>query len=393
MSGEPLTCRRDAFSLPEGVHYLNCAYMGPLPKVAEAAGVEGVRRKVVPTSIGPDDFFRESDELRARFATLIGADDPRRIAIHPGASYGVATAARNLPMTSGDNVVLTHEQFPGNVYAWRRKAAETGAEIRTVGPPDGVVVGRGAAWNERLLEAIDARTAVVAVPHVHWTDGTRFDLEAVRARCRDVDAALVVDATQSVGALPFDVEAIRPDALVCAAYKWLLGPYSLSLAYFSERFDDGVPLEETWIGRRDSHDFPRLVDYQDAYEPGAIRYDCAERSNFTLVPMAVASLGLLNEWRPERIQDYCRRLTADMLREVQGMGFSVEDAAWRGHNLFGIRLPADLDMDRLRAALDRRGVYASLRGTALRLSPNVYNDAGDVDALLEGLREARGASA
>lgn len=386
MSGSPLECQRTAFSLPEGVHYLNCAYMGPLPKAAEQAGIVGLRMKSVPTGITPDDFFRPSDDLRGLFAGLIGAERPDRIAIHPGASYGIATAARNLPMGAGQNVVVTHEQFPGNVYAWRRKAAEAGGEVRTVAPPAGA--GRGRAWNERLLEAVDARTAVVAVPHVHWTDGTRFDLEALGARCRDVGAALVVDATQSVGALPFDVAAVRPDALVCAAYKWLLGPYALSLAYFSERFDDGVPLEETWIGRKDSHDFPKLVDYEDAYQPGAIRYDCAERSNFALVPVAVASLRLLTEWGPERIYAYCGHLTADLLDEAGRLGFEVEDAAWRGHHLFGLRPPPGTDMARLRAALDERNVSASLRGSALRLSPNVYNDQDDVAVLLDALKAA-----
>ena len=56
-----------------------------------------------------------------------------------------------------------------------------------------------------MLEAIDARTAIVALGHVHWTDGTQFDLEAIGARAREVGAALVVDGTQSVGAMPFDV--------------------------------------------------------------------------------------------------------------------------------------------------------------------------------------------
>ena len=115
---------------------------------------------------------------------------------------------------------------------------------------------------------------------MHWTDGTRFDLAAIGARAREVGAALVVDGTQSVGALPFDVQQLRPDALVCATYKWLMGPYSLGFAYLGPRFDDGEPLEETWIGRRGSENFKELVDYQDDYQPGALRYDVGERSNF-----------------------------------------------------------------------------------------------------------------
>jgi len=203
-----------------------------------------------------------------------------------------------------------------------------------------------------------------------------------------VGAALVVDGTQSVGALPFDVKEVKPDALVVAAYKWLLGPYSVGMGWYGERFDAGVPLEETWIGREASEDFQHLVNYRDGYQPGALRYDVAERSNFALLPMAVASLRLVSQWRPDRIQAYCRELVAGVLAEAAGLGFAVEDEAWRAGHLFGLRMPPGLDLVALKEALERRSVVASLRGSALRLSPNVYNDSADVQALLEGLREA-----
>jgi selenocysteine lyase/cysteine desulfurase len=381
-----LTCQREAFQLPRDEHYFNCAYMGPLPRVSERAGVEALAKKRVPTRIVPPDDFWNADGLRALFSRLVNAGGPSRIAIQPGVSYAVATAARNLRVEAHQNVVLTHEQFPGNVYSWHRLARESGAELRVATPPQGA--GRGAAWNERLLESIDRSTAVVAVPHVHWTDGTLFDLVAIGRRCRDVGAALVVDATQSVGALPFDVEAVQPDVLTCATYKWLLGPYSVSLTYFGPRFDDGEPLEETWIARDKSEDFQNLVDYQNSYHRGAVRYDVAERSNFFLLPIAAASLELLLEWTPERIQGYCAQLTSDMLVEAEALGYSVEEERWRSSHLFGLRMPPGVDLALLKQTLADRNVSASLRGTALRLAPNVYNDLEDVDVLMSVLREA-----
>jgi selenocysteine lyase/cysteine desulfurase len=382
----PLNCQKEAFGLPEDLHYLNCAYMGPLPRVTEEVGIRALGRKRVPTDIRAEDFYNTSDELRGLFASLIGVEDPQRVAILPGVSYGVAVAAKNLRVRSGQNVVLTHEQFPGNVHAWTRLARESGGQVRFATPPDGP--GRGGAWNEALLASIDDATAVVAIPQVHWTDGTRFDLVAIGRRCREVGAALVIDGTQSVGALPFDVSEVQPDALLVAAYKWLLGPYSVGLGYFGPRFDGGVPLEETWIGREKSEDFQNLVHYRDGYQPGAIRYDVSERSNFMLLPMAVASMKLVHEWRPERIQAYCAALVGAALEEAASLGYTVEDPRWRAGHLFGIRGPAGLDLTGLKAALERRKVVASLRGSALRVSPNVYNDARDVDALLQVLREA-----
>jgi selenocysteine lyase/cysteine desulfurase len=223
---------------------------------------------------------------------------------------------------------------------------------------------------------------------VHWTDGTLFDLEAVGRRCREVGAALVVDATQSIGALPFDQRRVQADCVISATYKWLLGPYSLALAYFGPRFDDGTPIEESWIARERSRDFQRLVEYQDAYLPGAVRFDVAERSNFFLAPIAEASLKLILEWGPERVQAYCAQLTAAFLDEVAGLGYSVEAPAWRAAHLFGLRMPERVDLHALRDALALSNVSVSLRGSALRLSPNVYNDEVDVGALLEVLRTA-----
>ena len=346
-----------------------------------------MERERVPVGIQPSDFFTGCDEIRWRFASLVGAQDPSRIAVIPSASYGLAVAARNLPVERGQNIVILHEQFPGNVYAWQRSVADSEAEIRTVIPPDDVT--RGAAWNERIIESIDESTAVVTLPHVHWTDGTVYDLVAIGRRAREVGAALVIDGTQSVGALPFDLGEIQPDALIVAAYKWLLGPYSTAVAYFGPRFDGGIPLEETWLGREGSEDFKGLVDYQSGYQPGAVRFDMGERANFILLPMLQASLDLLLEWTPEAVQDYCKKLVSPLIEASVSFGFSVEQDEWRADHLFGLRMPEGLELDALKAELESRKIFVSLRGSALRVSPHVFNHEGDVGALIEALDAAR----
>lgn len=383
-----LASQKHLFDLAPDRHYLNCAYMGPLPRRVQEAGVAGVRRKADPAGITSEDFFTEADAVRRLFARLINAPDEQRIAIVPAASYGLAIVARNTPLRRGQNVVVADEQFPSNVYPWQRLVLEHGADLRTVVPPTSAT-GRGEGWNTRLLEAIDESTALVALPHVHWADGTRFDLTSIGARAREVGAALVVDGSQSVGALPFDVREMRPDALVVAAYKWLLGPYGIALAYLGSRYDGGVPLEENWINRQGSEDFASLVSYRDEYQPGALRYDVGERSNPILLPMLASALEQIHEWRPDRIQDYCGRLMCDVVGRAAELGFVVEEAAWRGTHLFGMRAPRDMDITRVQAALADRDVIVSLRGNAVRVSPNVYNDAADAAALLDALRASR----
>ena len=254
------------FDIPEDVAYLNCAYISPLLNSVRDVGIASSGRKSHPWEILPRDFFSDAEQSRALFAELIGAtaDD---IALVPAASYGTATAARNLQVGPGERILVLHDQFPSNVYPWRELAKERGGTIITLPHPE------DDDWTRAILEVLDERVAIAALPHVHWTDGALIDLERVASRCREVGAALVIDGTQSVGALPFDVNAIQPDFLVSASYKWLLGPYGSGYLYVAPKWQNGVPIEHNWIDREGSEDFSNLVEYRDSYQPGARRFD------------------------------------------------------------------------------------------------------------------------
>ena len=117
----PLTCQKPAFSLDPNIHYINCAYLSPLARAVEQAGIAGIRAKCAPSGITPADFFDPCDELRRRFGRLVNAP-AANIAIIPAASYGIATCARNIDVRRGSNIVLTARQFPGSVHSWRRLA-------------------------------------------------------------------------------------------------------------------------------------------------------------------------------------------------------------------------------------------------------------------------------
>lgn len=376
--------QRSKFSLPGGVTYLNCAYMSPMMKSVEKAGAVGMKRKRNPAQISAQDFFTEAEKLRDDYAAFLRVRDSKRIVIIPSASYGLSTVARNLQLSKGDRIVLVNEQFPSNVYPWQRLAAESGASVHMVEPP-AATTERGKKWNERILEAIIPGTKLVAMGNVHWADGTRFDLESIGSAARDRKAYLVIDGTQSVGALPFDILKVRPDALVCAGYKWLMGPYSIGLAWFGEAFDNGAPLEENWMNRYNSEDFTGLVQYQSRYQAGALRYEVGEHSNFILVPMMREAIRQVNAWGPENIQNYCRDLTRVGVKNLRHNGFWVEDEAYRGHHLFGIRFPKGNSVDRVKAQMSARKIAVSFRGDSMRVSPHVYNTAADFYKLVDTL--------
>ncbi|MBO6792562.1 MAG: aminotransferase class V-fold PLP-dependent enzyme [Balneolaceae bacterium] len=381
-----MNSQKHLFSLDPDVTYLNCAYMSPLMKSVEEAGIQGIRSKLQPNHVSGEDFFRNNEKLRQEYGRLINCSDVNRLVVVPSVSYGMANVANNLSLSKGDEILIIDEQFPSNVYPWMRIAEASGAQIKTVSAPESLNQ-RGLTWNQRVLEAINPKTRLVACGHIHWADGTLFDLVSIRKRTNEVGALLVIDGTQSIGALPFDVAEIQPDALIAAGYKSMMGPYSIGMAYYGEAFDNGIPIEENWINRFESKDFANLVNYNDRYQPGALRYEVGERSNFILVPMLLEAIKTLNEWQPRNVQEYCQSITTDAVQELIEHGYWVEDELHRASNLFGIRLPDHITMEAVKRKLDTAGIFVSYRGDCIRVSPNVYNQTSDLLELANALTE------
>jgi len=278
----------------------------------------------------------------------------------------------------GQRLLALAEEFPSNLYPWRELAQRSGGSVFTVPRPE------DGEWTRAVLRALDERTAVVAVPNCHWTDGTWVDLVKVGARAREVGAALVVDATQSLGALPLSVEEVRPDYLVSAGYKWLLGPYSQGFLYVAPQHREGRPVELNWISRKGSEDFARLIDYQEEFQAGARRFDVGERSNFMLVPMAAAALKQLQLWGIGSIQETLRELTRRIAQGAYSLGLEVAPEANRVGHLVGLRRRGGYAPD-VPAKLAARNVFVSVRGDNLRVAPHLYNTESDVDRFFNAL--------
>lgn len=378
-----MNCQKHLFQMPDEIHYLNCAYMSPLLKSVEEKGIEGMRLKRNPISIKPVDFFTGAVSVRQKFARMVQCD-PAQVAIMPSVSYGMNSVIRNIAYRKGQHALTISEEFPSCYYTAQRWCREHDAELRVVARNDDLPK-KGKEWNTRILEAINSDTAFVVMASVHWMNGTKFAMEEIGARCKEVGAKLIVDGSQSVGALPIDVKACQIDALICAAYKWLMGPYSTALSYIHEDFNTGVPLEESWMTRPNSERFDRLTNYEEGYKPGAIRFDVGQSSNFIFLPMLDEALGQLLDWGIENIQEYGRVLGVPLISYFREKGVPLDDESHRAHHLLGIQLPAGTNGEALVSELQSRNVFVSLRGSNIRISLNVFNDETDVQELIEAL--------
>jgi len=379
--------QKHLFSLRNDIHYLNCAYKSPLLKSSEERGIRALIRDRNPSDIIADDFFNEAEEVRRKFSQIVNCK-PSNVAIIPSVSYGLGSVLKNIKYKSGQHFMAVEDEFPSGYFSIKRWCDDNGAELKIIRPNrDHQQIGK--SWNEALLDQINENTAVVAMASIHWMTGLKFDLEKIGKKCQSVGAHFIVDGTQSVGALAIDVKRYHIDALICAGYKWLMGPYSLGAAYVGEKYYNGAPLEETWMNRTNARDFSNLTVYDMNYTPDAGRFNVGESGNFILIPMFNESLRQILSWGIPNIQAYCGKLINPLLAYLERIGAVMEDEKYRTNHLFALKLPAGIDMDLMKENLKKNKIYISVRGEFLRVAVNVFNTKDDIAKLIETIEETK----
>ena len=376
-----LSTQRHLFDVPDDVAYFNCAYNTPQLNETRSRLADGITNKSHPWTRTPESFFSDAEKVRQLASDIFGGDSDG-YAVIPAASYGISTAARAIEPTlqRGNQILLIAEEFPSNVLPWQRTAKETGAEIITVPTPvDG-------DWTGAILDHMTDGVKIVAVSPCHWTNGSFIDLVPIGEAAREVGAALVIDATQSMGAASVSIEDIQPDFLVAAGYKWMLCPYGVGLLYVSEKWRQSRPLEETWLARDNAHNFAGLVNYSDTYMAGARRFDVGEKGTEAILPGAVAALEQIKVWGIDGISTSLASINKRIAGKLANLGLKLPEDAQRSPHMFGAVLPGHYDGN-LVSELAGRNIYISQRGNALRFAPHLHVNDQDVDRLLNALEE------
>ena len=375
-----MKCQKEKFSLREGEHYLNCATKAPLLKSAEAACIAALTRERNPMDITAETFFEELPIVRGYFAQLINVD-ASQVAIVPSVSYGFSSILKNTKAKPNGHAITIKDEFPSGYFALENWCKQNANELVIVAPNTGERLGR--SWNENILESINDQTSVVLMSTVHWMNGIKFDLEKIGKKCKEVGAKFMVDGTQSIGALEMDIKKFHIDALVCAAYKWLFGPYSMGLTYLSEDYNNGIPIEESWMNRKNSNQFSQLANYENEYRTGATRYNVGETSNHILMPILKASLQQIIEWDPKNIQAYCAELIKPLLEYLKTLEVPLEEESFFCNHIFALQLPNEINLEKFKESLAKHKIHISFRAKNLRVSVNVFNDKKDIDKLIE----------
>lgn len=376
-----LESQRHLFDIPEDIAYFNAAYNTPLLKESVRRLQEGVISKSHAWERMPLDFFNEAESLRELSAKVFGGNANNYVTI-PSASYGLSTAARILEPTleKGDKILLLEDDFPSIVFPLKRVANETGAGVVTVPTP------QDGNWVNAIAKVIDSSVQIVALSSCHWTNGAYIDLVKVRAFCDSVGAVLIIDATQSMGVMPFLMDEIRPDFLVVAGYKWLLCPYGFTLFYVSDEWHNQRPLEETWLARDRAEDFNNLANYSDTYKNGARRYEMGEKCIPTILPGAIAALEQIGKWGVNNIAESLQKINDTIAVSLKELGFGIPAHNLRCPHMLGATLP-DHYNDNLVSQLRAVNIYISQRGNSLRFAPHVYVNENDISRLLTAIEK------
>jgi len=361
------------FDIPQDIVYLNCASLSPQLKSVTEAGKWGVQRKASPWQIKARDWFDDAEDLRALLARILNTE-PGGVALVPSVSYGVSIAAANLPAGKGQQILLLDQEYPSNYYSWHELAKTSGASL--------TMVKKGAGdWTEAIIAAIDASTAIVSIPNCHWTNGALIDLEKVSERTHAAGAALVIDASQTLGAYPLDIRRIDPDFLVSVGYKWLLGPYGLGYLYAAPKWRrEGRPIEYSWLAKAGSDNFAQLVNYRDEFREGARRFDMGEYSGFINLPMAKQALSQILDWGVINIQSALREITGKIEANARLLGMDFPAYPGRVDHMIGLDFPGAFP-EEIKEELGAKNIFVGMRGKSIRVAPYLYTRDSDIEKL------------
>jgi selenocysteine lyase/cysteine desulfurase len=369
----------------EDATYLNFAGHAAIPRVALNSVQASVAAKRRPHIVDDQSFFSVARGLRQTLATLIGASQDD-IALTSGAGAGLATIAYALKWSAGDEVIIAGGEFPAHYATWKPMEAREGIKVQITHAQDQFI------QSGDLIAAMTPRTRVISVSHVRFDDGSILDASSLAAACKSNGTLLVLDVSQSCGAIPMDVRSLGADFIVCAGYKYLLSPWGTGFLWAKpENADLLRPGPYNWLSQ-DVESFARL-NYVDPRPARTLsRWDAAEATsiyNFNLTVME-ASLKFVLNATPTLIHDHNQSLINYFFERLpDGYGLaSPRQASHRG--VFGcIEVGSRSNAESLYQTLRDERFVIALREGRIRIAPHLLNSTQDIDRLLVSLAKAR----
>lgn len=370
----------------EDAAYLNLAGQAPIPRVSAKALEKAAGWKKLPHQMPEETFFALPQRVRELLAQLIGGA-PEEFAVTTGASSGLQAVAHGIAWKPQDEVLITRGEFPAHASTWLPLAQSGRLKVRIVEPS-----GRFFTM-EDVVRAVGPQTRLVSISHVRFDDGSRIDPRPIADAVHKTGGYLLLDASQSAGAVPMQVRDTGADFLVCSGYKWILSTYGTGFFWVRRELIEQLARQPFyWMAHESAMDFNALTRTGADHKPvahHASRWDAAETTSFFNLAVMEASLeyvlraGVETVWNHNAalIQQLFSRLPLDRC-----IISSPAEQSLRGpYGCFAGRSPEKTQ--ELYNRLRQGKVFTSLRGNAIRVAPYLYNTERDIDRLIEIISE------
>jgi selenocysteine lyase/cysteine desulfurase len=330
-----------------------------------------------------DNWYARINQVRQAAARLIGAAAPDEIAFVANTSSGLSMVAKGIDWHPGDEVVITNVEYPANRYPWLDLQRLGVKVVEAEQDADGRVTAQA------MLAKVTAHTRLVAVSHVQYGSGYRIDLAALSRGVHAAGALLCVDAIQSVGAMPVDVQALGVDFLAADGHKWMLGPEGAGIFYC--RSDLIQTLHPSVVGWMNMVDGLNFDTYRFEYATNARRFEPGSFNVPGILALG-ASIDLLLETGPGEVW---RRIheaacyACDALREEGWRVFSPRAFEAECSGIVSFSPPGECGVtpEQIVARLKEQKVIIAPRAGRLRISPHFYNSKGQIDRMMQALSE------
>lgn len=367
------------FPQDENLLYLNHAAVSPWPR-RTAAAVTGFALENVSEGARHYPRWMETEQqLREQLRTLINAPNTQSIALLKNTSEALSVVAGGIPWQPGDNVVSSNQEFPSNRIPWQARQKH-GVEFREVELND-------QDPEQALMDACDCQTRVLTVSSVQYGSGLKLDLERLGEFCRSRNIRFCIDAIQSIGARPLDVQACQADFVMADAHKWMLGPEGIALFYCRSELLETLELHQYgWhmvanAGNYDAKDW--------APAPDARRFECGS-PNMIGIHALSASLSLLLEIGMQTVGELIEERVRYLISELEGVNglqllTPADPARHAGIISFHIE---GVDHAGLHKHLMQRQVICAHRFGGIRFSPHCYTGMEKIARAIDILKSA-----
>lgn len=365
---------RSEFPVTNNYAYFDHAAVGPLPTRV----LEATKRVVQEKSEGDihwESWEEHAEAARKSIAELIGARE-EEIALTTSTSEGLAIVANGLSYEKDQNIVTCDMEFASNLFPWQALTKRHGLELRVVRNHEGTL------RMEDFSDVIDAKTKLVAISYVQYSNGFRTDLGELSKIAHENGAYVVTDAVQAVGQMPIDVTNLGVDFLASSGYKWLLSPISTGFLYVRRNlFDELWP---TIVGYR-SDENPMDFSYRNLQPAQTARRYEAGQLNFPGFAGMKEAIGLLQDFGIENVWSRIHS-HIDLLRNGIEKSSTFQIRSSMGEkSRSGILNLACQNPDSIAERLFEHGIVISVRGGGLRISPHFYNTEEEIRKLLSEL--------